>query len=334
MSDFFEINVKGNNLIIDVSSDVPPEVFFEDDENVVWSIEKLSESKFQLNINLLSFNFLNNELRVNNKVVEFENYRIDESKFFDDYYMTQLLVNAATRKFSSDELFFVIVNYLDRVPEHSPYLGAMITILSYRVIDNIEGRSGLFEKILYAKNVYDEKFDTSSPHAVRWFVSSSATFSMLSLLLGRVEVAANTLSKMRDKSYLVELNPLSYWNYCQAMSLLALINIHMGLKFEAGNIFLTTFIFSRNSLIDIYHPRNDWLLGQLSDCTAIMELGKFCLVCGARSYDDKIPPSSRFSAFCSKGKTINLSPLFIRYNGVNATAFPFFSKVLKKLEGM
>jgi len=324
-----ETNVISNSLVLNFESEVEPEILFTEGSNCKWDITRKIESEcsYQLNVDIRTYNYLEVELFINDYQVHLDKYYLDESKFYDDFYMTETLINASARNLSPDEIFFVGLAYIRKIPSDSPYLGALITLLSYRVLDDINERAYLFDAVYEQKKLFDSSINATNPHSIRWFISSASTFTMLALTLGKVDVGYIILKKLQEHSHLAEFNPLSYWNYCQAMTLLGLIHVDRGDKKEAGTIFITTFIFSRNSLIDIYNPRNDWLLGQLSDCTAILELGKLCLISGTKCFDNKIPSSSRVCAFNANDKEVNLSPLFIRFRGLKLENSNFFNRV-------
>lgn len=325
-----KIIVSNDSLNIQFRSESCPMIHIKSEGTVEWSVDNKNDA-YILYVDFKFFDPEFDQICIGDFVVDLSKYVVDRNKFHDDVYMTNMLINAASRNLSPDELFFVASKALGKIPNDSPYLGALITLLSYRIIDDIGGRSFIFEDVLAKKLKFDDFFDKENPHSLRWVISSSSTFSMLCLILGKVSIAKDILVKLQRNSHLPELNPLSYWNFCQAMTLLGLIQIEQNDKRKAGNTLLRNFIFSRNSLIDIYHPRNDWLLGQLSDCSAILELGKLSLILGTKSHGNKIPGSSRISSFNADSKIVNLSPLFIRFNTVDRGSIPFFNRVLDNI---
>lgn len=329
MIDNFHSSVEGNSLKITFTSLERSEIKIKDLSQDNYRVA-IDNNQYEILLDTKNFNIEDNLILVNDTVLTLEKYKLDLSKVNDDFYMTERLINASSRNLTPDELFLICFSYLEKIPSTCSYLGAIITLLSYRVLDDIDNRSFIFEKLLEAKKNYDKNFDNNNPHGIRWFISSASNFSMLCLTLGEVEQAEHCLNTLEKNASLVELNPLSYWNYSQAMTLFGLIQVNKGNYKKAGNIFLRNFTFTRNSLCDLYHPKNDWLMGQLSDCTALLELGKLNLIAGTNAYENKIPQSSRFSNFNSIGKEINIKPLFIRFNKLNPAKIKFFQETIRK----
>lgn len=329
MLDNLHFSVEGNSLKITFTSLEKSEIKIKNLSQESYRVVK-NNNQYEVLLNTTTFNIEDNVILVNDIPLTLEKYRLDLSKVNDDFYMTERLINASSRNLTPDELFLICFSYLDKIPSTCSYLGSIITLLSYRVLDDVDKRSVIFEKLLKAKKSYDQNFDNNNPHSIRWFISSASNFSMLCLVLGEIEHAEYCLNTLEKKASLVELNPLSYWNYSQAMTLFGLTQINKNNYNKAGNIFLRNFTFTRNSLCDLYHPKNDWLMGQLSDCTALLELGKLNLIAGTNAYKNKIPQSSRFSNFNSIGKEINIKPLFIRFNKLKPGEIKFFQEAVSK----
>lgn len=296
------------------------------------SHEIVSESDlFKIKIPIKAFDIFQSEITVNGNLVDFEKYKLCKDNYYNDFYMTESIVNAGARKFTNDELFFLIKNNINQLPHDCPYLGSMLTIISYRIIDDIEQREYLVENIIELKRKFDTKINDANPHSIRWFVSSAATMSMLLIAVNRKKEAEEFLNLVKLNYYRINLNPLCYWNSIQGMILLSLLQIDNEKWDLAGNLLLSQFVFSRNALLDIYNPRNDWLLGQLSDCTALLELGKLSLIASTRCLNNNIPSASRICSFNGNNKPVDFSPLFIRFRGLE-NKVSFFKSVKDKLD--
>jgi hypothetical protein len=290
-----------------------------------------TDIEFKIKFHVEKIDIFKDVIEVNNTLVDFKKYILCNKSYYNDYYMTESIVNAGARKYTNDELFFLIKNNIEHIPYDCPYLGAMLTIISYRIIDDIENRKYLIERLIHLKKEFDAKFDENNPHSIRWLISSSATMSMLLISIDRKDDAKKFLQLVKIHYNKVNLNPLSYWNLNQAMILLSLLYIDENDWNSSGTLLLSQFIFSRNALLDIYNPRNDWLLGQLLDCTALLELGKLSLILSTRCLKNNIPPSTRISSFNGDNKPIDFSPLFIRFRGLEKNVH-FFKSIRDKID--
>ncbi|PIF20674.1 hypothetical protein [Candidatus Pantoea floridensis] len=292
---------------------------------------KAEKDGYVLIIQIDAIDIFESIISVNEIDVNFDKFILDKNNYFNDDYMTESIVNAGARKFTNDELYFLVKNNIKKIPLNCPYLGAMLTIISYRIIDDLDKRKNIIDDIVCLKRKYDAAVDDTNPHSIRWFISSSATLAMLLIALDRKEEAKEFLNLVKKNYYRINLNPLCYWNAIQGMILLSLLYIEDDQWELAGNLLLSQFIFSRNSLIDLYNPRNDWLLAQLSDCTALLELGKLSLIISTRCLKNNINSSTRISPFNGNNKIVELSPLFIRFRTLS-NKVDFFNTIKEKID--
>jgi len=292
------------------------------------------EGNIFLNVEFIDFNIYEDVTLVigEKKIILnsiFKNYKLSIDKLRDEKYMTNSIVNASSRGFNNDEIFFVAYNALNIIDKSNHFFGAMVTLLSYRILENPNERSWLIGRLLKEKVEFDKAEVALTPNRSRWIISSTAVLSMLLLLSNKVNNAENILSDVL-KSSLYTLNQLSFWNYCLCLFLSALIKTKRNEHYDAGWEYLKVFDFSRKSLSDLYHPRNDWILGQMSDCRALLDLGELGLKCAHKSLGD-IPAESRISNIKFSG-TICFNPIFERSrNARNKINEIFFSEVEKIL---
>nr|WP_314876140.1 hypothetical protein [uncultured Pseudomonas sp.] len=258
----------------------------------------------------------------------FAKYRLDQNKLADEFYMTGAIVNAATRGMENNELFFVAYNALAIMPITNHFYGALITLVSYKYLEAPEYRGWVLDTLFESKKKFDGAVEYCTPNLARWGISSATAFSLALLLNDRVESAEWALDSALTK-YEPNLNQLSYWNYCQCLILKSTILVHSGNSKEAGWKYLAAFDFSRKAINDIYHSRNDWVLGQVSDCHALLNLGELSLKCAAKSLG-RIPSESRYADIKFNGK-INFMPVFSRFQGSrNKFKSSFFDAVEEK----
>lgn len=240
----------------------------------------------------------------------FSKYRLDRAKLGDEYYVTATIIDASTRGLSNNELFFVAHNALSIMPSANHFYGSLITLISYKYLEAPEYRGWILPVLVEAKSRFDNSVDVMLPNVVRWGISSTTALSLALLLNDRVE-SAKAIVDVSTQLYKPHLNQLSYWNYCLCLILKATILRCEGDAKAAGWKYLEAFEFSRKSINDIYHGRNDWVLGQLSDCHALLDLGELALKCAVKSLG-KLPPESRYADVKHGGKVV-FSPIFSRF---------------------
>ncbi|QHG63840.1 hypothetical protein [Pseudomonas putida] len=240
----------------------------------------------------------------------FLKYRLDCDRLSDEFYVTGAIVNASTRGLTNNELFFVAYNALSIMPSANHFYGSLITLISYKYLEAPEYRGWILDVLVEAKKGFDSAVDRTLPNVVRWGISSTTALSLALLLNDRTE-SANAIVDVTIQSYEPHLNQLSYWNYCLCLILKATMLRCGGDAKAAGWKYLAAFEFSRKSINDIYHGRNDWVLGQLSDCHALLNLGELAIKCAAKSLG-KIPPESRYADLKYSGKIV-FSAIFSRF---------------------
>lgn len=239
----------------------------------------------------------------------FDKYRLDHNRLNDEEYVTELLVNAASRKLSNEQLFFMAFNALSIMPESNHFFGALITLLSYKYLEVPDSREWIVDILVEAKKRFEDAADVCSPSTVRWGISSSAALTLLLLLKDRIPDAEGVVDTTLFK-WDPNLNHLSYWNYCICLNMKAMLLLNKGSEIKAAWKFAGAFEFSRMAVLTIYQSRNDWLLNQISDCHALIRLGEMSLKAAAKILNP-IPPESRMANISYSGM-IDCSPIFMR----------------------
>jgi len=257
----------------------------------------------------------------------FEKYRLDSGKLSDEFYVTRKLINAATRGLDNNELFLAAFSALSIMPTSNHFYGALITLSAYKYLEAPDGRGWVLDVLNRCKIEFDNAPTTKTPNIVRWGISSATALSLALLLNDRIEEAERTLDATL-LNYPPNYNHLSLWNYCQCLILKSSIVFYSGKKVDAGWKFLSAFDFSRKSINDIYNSRNDWVLGQISDCQALLSLGELSLKCGVKCLG-KIPSESRYADISFNGK-VNFAPVFARFQSSRAKFSSNFFESIEK----
>ena len=239
----------------------------------------------------------------------FEKYKLSRDLLEDEAYVTGAIINAATRGLNNSELFFMAYNALAIFPEKNHFYGSLVTLISYKYLEAPECRGWVVRVLLGAKNRFDSSADSYAPNSVRWGISSATALSLALLMHDRLADAEEVIDSALLR-YEPNINQLSYWNYCQCLILKATLRLHAGEQAEAGWRYLAAFDFSRTAINNIYHSRNDWILGQISDCHALLRLGELAMKAAAKTLGP-IPSESRSASIGYDGP-IDLMPVFSR----------------------
>ncbi len=166
MSEWENYKISNNSIIIENPSCINLHIkivkkYFHEDHFSFDSKNDRVEIPFE------RFNIYKDEVFINNKKLNLDSYKLDEDKFFDEKYLTNKLINSGSRSYNNDEIFFVCINLIYIMPVESPYYGSLLTIASYRIIDDIESRKCFINDLHAKKNHYDQNLNYSCPNNVR-----------------------------------------------------------------------------------------------------------------------------------------------------------------------
>lgn len=259
----------------------------------------------------------------------FDKYRLDQGKLDDESYVTRAIINAQTRNLDANELFFSAYNALSIIPEKNHFFGALITLMAYKYLEDPAYRGWILNVLFEAKKRFDNCIVEYTPNIVRWGISSSTALSLALLMNDRVNDAELLIDSVLE-NYEPNLNHLSYWNYCQCLMIKSTMLVYKGKFNEAAWKYLAAFDYSRKAINDTYNPRNDWVLNQILDCHALLNLGELALRCAAKILGT-IPHESRYANIKYSGK-ISFTPIFSRFqNSRSKFKSSFFDTVEKKI---
>ncbi|PPD45687.1 MAG: hypothetical protein CTY16_09810 [Methylobacter sp.] len=263
----------------------------------------------------------------------FLRYQLDREKLKDNVYLTNNLFNAAARNYSHDDLFVVAYAYLNVLPLENQNFGGLITILCYRIGDKLDERANIIEIVNVTYRYYVEKVSIHNAAAFRWFVSSSSVLATILLSIGSITQASNVVDTALKTIVHPSFNPMVHQNYTLLLFQGGLIKAWYGHFDEAASLFIGAVNAGRYGMIDLLHPQNSWVLGQMSDCRKFLHIIEASYNAALACTRNKLPPESRFAPVKASSKLqINFQTIFERFEFCKKSTPPFFMQALQKMQ--
>jgi len=260
-------------------------------------------------------------------------YQLDKNRLNDKVYLNDSLFNAGVRKLSNEGLFVTAYAYLNTISIDNPYYGGLITLLSYRIADHLADRADMLDVVYATYRHYRDKVALYDADAFRWFVSSSSALTTVLLSTGAVTQASDVVNGALQAIVNPSFNPMAHQNYALLLFQGGLIKVWNGRYEEGTALFIAAANATRQGIADLLHPKNDWVLGQISDCHKCLYLFEVAYLAAIASSGNKLPPASRFGVIKNPPKIhINFSHLFDRFEYLKKTTPSFFSQALQKMQ--
>jgi tetratricopeptide (TPR) repeat protein len=169
--------------------------------------------------------------------------------------------------------------------------------------------------------------------AFRWLVSSSSALTTALLSVGRVEQAEDVADGALRLVIHPGFNPMAHQNYTLLLFQAGLIKAWFERYDEAASLFIGAVNASRYGMVDLLHPQNNWVLGQMNDCLKFLHVAEAAYLAAVACTQNKLPPPSRFAPLSSAPKLkINFSTLFERFGCFKSGSPAFFGQVLLKMQ--
>lgn len=263
----------------------------------------------------------------------FARYQLDDNKLKDNVYLTNALFNAAARPFIGDDLFIVTYAYLNHLALDNPNFGGLITLLSYRITDQLAARGHVLDAVYATYCRYREAVPRHDAVAFRWLVSSSNALVSALLSEGKTEQAEEVADGALKTIVHPGLNPMVHQNYAMLLFQGGLIKAWKGRFDEAASLFIGAVNAGRYGMIDLLHPQNSWVLGQMSDCYKFLHIIEAAHCAALACTGNRLPPQARFAQIKQAPKLqINYRIIFDRFECFKKEPPPFFEQVLQRMQ--
>ncbi|ASF45755.1 hypothetical protein [Methylovulum psychrotolerans] len=263
----------------------------------------------------------------------FLRYQLNKNKLNDNAYLTHTIFNASARDFSPDDLFVVTYAYLKSIPLENQNFGGLITVLSYRIADKLDERGDLLDNVYATYRQYREVVQTHDAIAFRWFVSCSSALATVLLSVGSIAQASNVVETALKTIVHPGFNPMVHQNFTLLLFQGGLIKVWNQRFDEATSLFISAVNAGRYGMIDLLHPQNNWLLGQISDCHHLLGYIEAAYCAAMACSKDQLPPQSRFASGKSPAKLkIDFRNIFERFECCKKHTPPFFEQVLQTMQ--
>lgn len=220
------------------------------------------------------------------------NISFEVERLIDHSYLTHLIFSP-NKPGTKDEQFSLLIEMLLHMELSNPFLGGVLTNLSYRYNENKEKYGFILPYLFMFKKSYDHKADTTKPIFSRWLISSTNTLGTIALMEGNVDEAKQIFERGLKKYALSAHTPLLYMNLCMTYFQYGLI------KYQENHINLAISILERcyylsiSAINEIYTARNEFVLSMKMDCEKIIEVGLEALKAKEIISSNKILSGSR-----------------------------------------
>ena len=220
---------------------------------------RLSIKEFNPNVDKITINDVEYNAQLKHVVITPE--KLVEHSYYHDNFL-----NPRNRK----DFYYKCLAALECMDVKNPYMGSLITLLSYRIAENLKARRDKVDNLIVLKGKYDKNIDTNFPISTRWVTSSSTTLAIILVALERYNEAQTVLETLLRKYYLCVDNQLSYWNFSTALIILAHLVERKGNKKRAYQIYSRCFEFSKDGVNKILHGKNQFVLNMFVDCQKLL----------------------------------------------------------------
>lgn len=197
---------------------------------------------------------------------------IDLNKINSHSYLTSLIFG--NNKYGDkNQQFSLLLEILKEMEMSNPFIGGVLTNLSYRYNEEIESRGFIFPNLYKVKKEYDNRGNFSQPINVRWLISSTNTLGTTALMQGNVKEAKLIFERGLKKYSLSGHTPLIYMNLCMIYFQYSLIKYSEGRINHSLSLFEKCYYLTASALNEIYNVRNDYASSMKMDCEKLIELG-------------------------------------------------------------
>lgn len=202
---------------------------------------------------------------------------LEGGKLNDHAYLTQLIFSN-NKSGTPAQQFSLLLEMTALMEVNNPFLGGVITNLSYRYSEEVCKREFIFPEIYALKKSYDDNADLTQPAGARWFISSTNVLGTIALMKGDVGEAKAIFERGLRKYALSAHTPLLYMNLCMIYFQYGLIKYSEGRVNHAVSMFEKCYYLTVSAINEIYNVRNDWVLAMKFDCEKLIEIGAQSLV--------------------------------------------------------
>ncbi len=200
-------------------------------------------------------------------------YRLDENELNSHPYMTRNVFSAGARKINGEDMFYLLLNYIDDPKHNWQYYGGLITNVCFRIAENIEYRSKFIPYILEKYLSYAKNAEISADHSVRWYLSGSLNIAILLLYIGDISNSKKVIDIFLSRSIPNGAFPLTYMNLATMLFLRSAIALEDGDISAAYLLALECADCCQNSLPKLFTARNRYYFQHRYDAEQLLRIG-------------------------------------------------------------
>ena len=203
----------------------------------------------------------------------FDRYRLDPQQVDSHRYMTINLFGAGTRSLDNDDIFYMCYCYLLALPVQNQFYGGLITLLSFRIADDMENRSRYVDDLLSAHKTFLDQGQVGPDHSVRWRLSATVNLTNILCYVEREDEADKLVERVMKQPNYNGIFPLTYMNYATLLMLAAMFSVRRGDMRLAYLRFTECANYCNLSVTDLFSLRNNFYFQHELDVRTMIDLG-------------------------------------------------------------
>lgn len=262
----------------------------------------------------------------------FDHYRIDLSNIDNHAYMTKNLFGAGLRSLNHDDIFYLSYCHLNIIPIENQFYGGLITLLCFRISEDLSNRSLAIDDILSSYRRMGTRQPLRPDHSVRWRISSAVNLAILLCYLERESEAHHVIEQAISQPHYNGIFPLTHMNYATLLNLSAMFAVKYGDRKLAYMRFSECSNYCSHSVSDLFNLRNNYYFQHEMDVRTLIDTGYQSSIAMAILSNDRHPGDSKMTFNKKSVSTNNLSfnHLFSRFISIIGNP-PRISNDIKKL---
>jgi hypothetical protein len=229
--------------------------------------------------------------------------------------MTINLFGAGTRSLGNDDIFYMCYCYLLVLPIHNQFYGGLITLLSFRIADDMEARSHYIGDLISAHKTLMDQGQVGPDHSVRWRLSATVNLTNILCYVEREDEASTLIERaMAERSH-NGIFPLTYMNYATLLMLAAIFAVRRGDMPLAYLRFTECANYCNLSVTDLFSLRNNFYFQHEHDVRTMIDLGYQAAIGMALLSGENHPGDSKMTmnAKAAPLQKLTFTPVFGRF---------------------
>jgi hypothetical protein len=286
--------------------------------------ESTTDENTVFSISILDFNAATHGLWVIDGKRELElspaldRFLLDMARVDDHEYMTRTVFGAGIRTLTPDDLLYTLYCHLDTIDLDNQFYGGLVTVLSFRIAEQIDSRAALLPKVLSSYERMIRVQRRRADHSVRWRISSALNLSILLLYLDMMADAERLVEEAVSQVNYNAMFPLTFMNHAALLALAGMIALDRDDKSLAYLRFSECVGLCNTSVVDLFSLRNNYFFQHEHDVRVLVDTGYQAAIAMAALSTREHPRDSKMTlnAKTAPFARITFAPIFGRFRSI------------------